>query len=59
MKFAYLKTFLTVYLLVICSKVSLESLSAHEYAERTHNNIIEIIQTKNQLFLDDPDLFTK
>ena len=59
MKFAYLKTFLTFYLLIICSKVSLEGLSAHEYAERTHNNIIEIIQTKNQLFLDNPDLFTK
>ena len=27
--------------------------------KETHNNIIEIIQTKNQLFLDNPDLFTK
>ena len=59
MKFVNLKTFLTVYLLVICSKVSLENLSAHEYAERTHKNIIEIIQTKNQLFLDNPEQFTK
>tara|TARA_X000000368_G_C22805936_1_gene612467 strand:+ start:60 stop:668 length:609 start_codon:yes stop_codon:yes gene_type:complete len=59
MKFAYLKTFIFSQLIINCSFISSEQLSAHEYAERTHNNIIEIIQTKNQLFLDDPALFTK
>ena len=38
---------------------SLQSSFSHEYVERTHNNIFEIIRTKNQLFLDNPDLFTK
>ena len=59
MKFAYFKPFLVLNFLLICSQLSLEDLSAHEYAERTHNNIIEIIQTKNQLFLENPELFTK
>ena len=36
-----------------------QQLSAHEYAARTHENIIEIIQTQNQLFEESPDLFTK
>ena len=34
-----------------------ESISAHEHAERTHNNIILILQTKNALFEEDPELF--
>tara|TARA_Y100000768_G_C23982533_1_gene686706 strand:+ start:960 stop:1568 length:609 start_codon:yes stop_codon:yes gene_type:complete len=59
MKFAYLRTFIFIKLIIHCGLISSEQLSAHEYAERTHNNIIEIIQTKNQLFLDDPELFTK
>ena len=33
------------------------SISAHEHAERTHNNIIYILQTKNELFETDSDLF--
>jgi len=44
---------------LLSSQFILSQVSAHEYAERIHNNIIEIIQTKNQLFLEDPDLFTK
>ncbi len=36
-----------------------ESISAHEYAERTHNNIILILQTKNDLFEEDSELITK
>ena len=32
-------------------------ISAHEYAERTHNNIIQILQTKNALFEENPELF--
>tara|TARA_B100000700_G_scaffold120588_1_gene135421 strand:+ start:2846 stop:3454 length:609 start_codon:yes stop_codon:yes gene_type:complete len=34
-----------------------ESISAHEYAERTHNNIIHILQTNNALYEKDSDLF--
>ena len=36
-----------------------DNISAHEHAERTHNNIILILQTKNDLFEDDPDLFVQ
>ena len=56
MKFAYLKTLVIVKLIIHCGLASAEQLSAHEYAEKTHNNIIEIIQTKNQLFLDNQHL---
>lgn len=59
MKFAYLKSFLVLNFLLICSQLSLDDLSAHEHAERTHNNIIKIIQTKNQLYLENPEMFTK
>jgi phospholipid transport system substrate-binding protein len=41
------------------TKANDQQLSAHEYAARTHENIIEIIQTQNQLFEENPDLFTK
>ena len=34
-----------------------ENISAHEHAERTHNNIILLLQTKNVLFEEDSDLF--
>ena len=37
--------------------ISAESISAHEHAERTHNNIILILQTKNALFEEDSELF--
>ena len=36
-----------------------DNTSAHEYAERIHNNIIIILQTKNALFEEDSDLFVK
>jgi phospholipid transport system substrate-binding protein len=36
-----------------------DGLLAHQYAEMTHNNIIEIIQTQNELFEEDPDSFTR
>ena len=59
MKIALLK-FLVLFNLFISSfQIHSEEVSAHEYAERTHSNIIEIIRTRNQLFLDNPDLFTK
>ena len=37
--------------------ITAESISAHEHAERTHNNIILILQTKNALFEEDSELF--
>jgi len=37
--------------------IAADSISAHEHAERTHNNIILILQSKNALFDEDPDLF--
>ena len=58
MKFS-IKNILFICIGLLSSQLILTEVSAHEYAERIHNNIIEIIQTKNQLFLEDPDLFTK
>ena len=49
MKVASFKIFFLVNFLILCNQASTKQLTAHEYAERTHNNIIEIIQTKNQL----------
>ena len=37
--------------------ITAKSISAHEHAERTHNNIILILQTKNTLFEEDSELF--
>ena len=37
--------------------VAEDSISAHEHAERTHNSIILILQTKNVLFEEDSNLF--
>ena len=37
--------------------VAEKSISAHEHAERTHNNIILILQNKNALFEEDSELF--
>ena len=34
-----------------------ESISAHEHAERTHNNIIHILQNNNNLYAKDSELF--
>ena len=59
MKIAPIKFFVLFNLFTSSFQILSEELSAHEYAERTHSNIIEIIRTRNQLFLDDTDLFTK
>ena len=59
MKIAPLKFFVFFNLFISSLQILSEEVSAHEYAERTHSNIIEIIRTRNQLFLDNPDLFTK
>tara|TARA_Y100001970_G_scaffold62832_1_gene80333 strand:- start:4187 stop:4795 length:609 start_codon:yes stop_codon:yes gene_type:complete len=34
-----------------------DSVSAHEYAERTHNSIIHILQTQDALYQEDSELF--
>ena len=59
MKTAPIKFFILFNLFTSSFQILSKELSAHEYAERTHSNIIEIIRTRNQLFLDNPDLFTK
>ena len=59
MKIAPLKFFVFFNFFFSSLQILSEEVSAHEYAERTHSNIIEIIRTRNQLFLDNPDLFTK
>ena len=59
MKIAPIKFFVLFNLFTSSVQILSEELSAHEYAERTHSNIIEIIRTRNELFLDNPDLFTK
>ena len=37
--------------------IATEKISAHEHAERIHNNIILILQTKSTLFEEDSELF--
>ncbi len=59
MKIAPFKFFVLISLFISSLQVPADAVSAHEYAERTHSNIIEIIRTRNQLFLENPDLFTK
>ena len=59
MKIAPLKFIVLFNLLISSIQIFSEEVSAHEHAERIHDNIIEIIRTRNQLFLDNPDLFTK
>ena len=59
MKTAQFKLFVLINLFISSLQILAEQVSAHEYAERTHSNIIEIIRTRNQLFQDNPDLFTE
>ena len=59
MKISPLNFFVFFNLFISSLQILSEEVSAHEYAERTHSNIIEIIRTRNELFLDNPDLFTK
>ena len=59
MKIAPLKLFVLINFFILNLQILSEEVSAHEYAERTHSNIIEIIRTRNHLFQDNPDLFTK
>ncbi|GIR87644.1 MAG: hypothetical protein CM15mP86_11030 [Gammaproteobacteria bacterium] len=57
MKVAINKIIFCIFLLQFNSQFSSEQLTAHEYVERAHNNILEIIQNKSYLFEDDPDKF--
>ena len=50
-----LLVFLTVYPLYNFAN----EISAHDYAAKVHDDIIQIIQTKNALYIEDPDKFTK
>jgi phospholipid transport system substrate-binding protein len=59
MKIAPLKYFVLINLFISNLQILSEEVSAHDYAQRTHSNIIEVIKTKNQLFLENPDLFAK
>ena len=59
MKIALLKFFVSFNFFFLSFQVPAEQVSAHDYVDRTHSNIFEIIRTKNQLFLDNPDLFKK
>ncbi len=53
-----LKQLLVLTIFICNSFVSAqESVSAHEYAERTHNNIIHILKTNNTLYDENSDLF--
>ena len=51
-QFILLTTFICNSLVIVA-----ENISAHEHAERTHNNIIKILQTKNTLFEENSELF--
>ena len=51
----YLFVFLTIYPLYSAAN----EISAHDYAAKVHDDIIQIIQTKNALYIEDPDKFTK
>ena len=50
-----LLVFLTIYPLYNFAN----EISAHDYAAKVHDDIIQIIQTKNALYIEDPDKFTK
>ncbi len=57
MKVAINKIIFCIFLFQFNSQFSSEQLTAHEYVERAHNDILEIIQTKSYLFEDNPDKF--
>ena len=59
MKVTQKKITFIIFTILFSFQLVSEQLSPHEYAAQTHDQIIEIIQTKNQLFLERPDLFEK
>ena len=52
-----IKLFFVYFLLQFNSHFYSEQLNAHEYVERAHNDILEIIQTKSYLFEENADKF--
>ena len=59
MKIFSRKIYLSLYIVITSIQISASDLSAHEYASKVHKEIIEIIQTKDDLFIEDPEKFTQ
>ena len=59
MKVAINKVIFCIFFMQFNSNFYSEQLNAHEYVEKAHNDIVEIIQNKSILFEDDPDKFKK
>ena len=57
MKVAIYKIIFSIFLLQFNFQLFSEQLTAHEYVESAHNDILEIIRTKNALFENDPVQF--
>ena len=57
MKVAINKVIFCIFLMQFNPKFYSEQPNAHEYVEKAHNDIVEIIQNKSYLFEDDPDKF--
>ena len=57
MKVAINKVIFCIFLMQFNPKFYSEQPNAHEYVEKAHNDIVEIIQNKSFLFEDDPDKF--
>ena len=59
MKVAINKVIFCIFLMQFNPKFYSEQPNAHEYVEKAHNDIVEIIQNKSILFEDDPETFKK
>ena len=59
MKIFSRKIYLSLCIVITSIQISASDLSAHEYASKVHKEIIEIIQTKDNLFIEDPEKFTQ
>ena len=59
MKIFSRKIYLSLCIVITSIQISASDLSAHEYASKVHKEIIEIIQTKDDLFIEDPEKFTQ
>ena len=51
------KTYLFLCIVLSSIQLSASNLPAHEYASKVHKDIIEIIQTKDDLFIENPEKF--
>ena len=57
MKVAINKVIFCIFLMQFNPKFYSEQPNAHEYVEKAHNDIVEIIQNKSYLFEDNADKF--